>query len=79
MNHVSAVLDHQIHVVCAPGAVYQQLLMQGTATNDGIALDFRTPQQQAAMFSLLHSLQLPFVYAPAGWPRPPAAIFAQLR
>ncbi|MCC8688966.1 hypothetical protein [Xanthomonas campestris] len=66
MNHVRAVLEHQIHVTCAPGAAYQTLLAQGDATSDGIVLDVRTPGRLAKMFSLLQSLQLPFADAPAG-------------
>ncbi|MEA9488315.1 hypothetical protein [Xanthomonas campestris] len=77
VNHVRAVMEHQIHVTCAPGAAYQTLLAQGDATSDGIVLDVRTPGRLAEMFSLLQSLQLPFADAPAGWP--PAAVFAQLR
>ncbi|MEA9659476.1 hypothetical protein [Xanthomonas campestris] len=77
MNHVRAVLEHQIHVTCAPGAAHQTLLTQGAATSDGIVLDVRTPERQAEMFSLLQSLQLPFADAPAGWP--PAAVFSHLR
>ncbi|MCC5087757.1 hypothetical protein [Xanthomonas campestris] len=77
VNHVRAVLEHQIHVTCAPGAAYQTLLTQGAATSDGFVLDVRTPERLAKMFSLLQSLQLPFADAPAGWP--PAAVFAHLR
>ncbi|MEA9588935.1 hypothetical protein VC279_04010 [Xanthomonas sp. WHRI 10064A] len=76
MVHVGVVLDHQI-VVCTAGAAYQQLLMLGTATNDGIVLDFCGPHQQATKLSVLQSLRLPFADAHVGWP--PAAVFEQLR
>ncbi|WOB48245.1 hypothetical protein NYR97_13290 [Xanthomonas hydrangeae] len=76
MNHVSAVLDQHVHVICQV-AMRQKLLARGTSIQDGMSLSFKTPQELSEILSLLQSLQIPFADAPAGWP--PAAVFAWLR
>ncbi|MCC8472712.1 hypothetical protein LN458_01700 [Xanthomonas arboricola] len=76
MNHVSAVLDQHVHVIC-DSALRQRLLMRGSSMQDRISLSFKGSEELAEILSLLQSLQIPFADAPAGWP--PAAVFAQLR
>lgn len=76
MNHVSAVLDQHVHVIC-DSAMRQTLLMRGSSMQDRISLSFKGSEELAEILSLLQSLQIPFADAPAGWP--PAAVFAHLR
>ncbi|NIK08249.1 hypothetical protein FHY11_001759 [Xanthomonas arboricola] len=76
MNHVSAVLDQHVHVIC-DSAMRQRLLTRGTSMQDRISLSFKSSEELSEILSLLQSLQIPFADAPAGWP--PAAVFAQLR
>lgn len=77
LEHVEAVLDDCIRVVCSTGPVRERLLAVGTATDDGVAIAYTSKQALAAALSHLQSLQLPFGDAPGGWP--PAAVFCQLR
>ena len=76
MNHICAVLDQHVHVICEV-AMRQTLLTRGNAIQDGISLIFKNAQELSEILSLLQSLQIPFADAPAGWP--PSAVFAQLR
>ncbi|PPU18558.1 hypothetical protein [Xanthomonas arboricola] len=76
MNHVSAVLDQHVHVIC-DSAMRQRLLTRGTSMRDRISLSFKSSEELSEILSLLQSLQIPFADALAGWP--PAAVFAQLR
>ncbi|MBB5859260.1 hypothetical protein [Xanthomonas arboricola] len=76
MNHVSAVLDQHVHVIC-DSALRQTLLMRGSSMQDRISLSFKGSEELDEILSLLQSLQIPFADTPAGWP--PAAVFAQLR
>jgi hypothetical protein len=71
MNHVSAVLDQHVHVIC-DSALRQRLLMRGSSMQDRISLSFKGSEELAEILSLLQSLQIPFADAPA-------AVFAHLR
>ncbi|WP_253254135.1 hypothetical protein [Xanthomonas arboricola] len=73
LEHVDAILDDYVRVVCSTGHVRKQLLAVGTTTDDGVAIAYTSKQTLAAALSHLQSLHLPFGDAPGGWA--PASVF----
>ena len=78
MDHVRAILESSIIVVCSSPPVIQELESnRAVASNGNYELQYSSKQELAHALQLLQRLGLLFADEPAGWP--PAAVFQHYR